>query len=401
VGGRSLISVKNSDRKLVVSPIDIGIAVFALAMAAIGWERGLVRSALPLAGFLGGVYAGARLAPSLLDGGAESPYAPAVAAGGGILLGLFLAVALEGAGSRLSERIAARGGTRFADSAGGAVLFVGLALVASWVFGAVALNAPGQNAREIREAVQRSSILVALNEVAPPSGGFLNALRRIDPTRSVKGPEADVGPPDPKTTRDPDVVEAAASVVRVRGSACGLGVEGSGWIAGPELVVTNAHVVAGQEDTHVTTPGGETLDANALHYEPRNDLAVLRVPGLAGAPLELASNPRKGTDAVTAGYPEGGAFTLAPARLGRTGTVQSQDSYGRGPVERVMTPFRGEVRNGNSGGPVIDAEGDVLTTVFAAAVSKGPPSGLGVPNGVVATALSGPLEGSSTGPCAA
>ena len=384
-----------------MSLIDIGIAVFALAMAAIGWERGLVRSALPLAGFVGGVFAGARLAPLLLEDGAESPYAPAVAAGGGILLGLFLAIALEGVGQRLSERLAERAVSRRVDSAGGAVLFLGLALAAAWVFGAVALNLPGQNAREIREAVQRSSILVALNEIAPPSGAFLNALRRIDPSRAVKGPEADVGPPDPKLARDPDVDAASRSVVRVTGSACGLGIEGSGWIAGPGIVVTNAHVIAGQEDTQVTTPGGESLDASALHYEPRNDLAVLEAPGLEGAPLDLVAKPRKGTAAVAAGYPEGGPLTLSPARLGRTGTVESQDSYGRGPVERRMTPFRGEVRNGNSGGPVIDGNGDVVATVFAASVSSGPPSGLGVPNDVVEDALEGPLDGASTGPCAA
>ena len=384
-----------------MSLIDIGIAVFALAMAAIGWERGLVRSALPLAGFVGGVYAGARLAPSLLSGGAESPYAPAVAAGGGVLLGLFLAIALEGAGGRLSDRLASRDGSRLADSAGGSVLFLGLALVAAWVFGAVALNAPGQNAREIREAVQRSSILVALNDVAPPSGGFLNALRRIDPSRSVRGPDANVGAPDPQVAGDPEVVAAGASVVRVRGTACGLGVEGSGWIAGSEIVVTNAHVVAGQDDTQVTTQGGETYDAEALHYEPRNDLAILSVPGLPGEPLQLVATPRKGTAAGAAGYPEGGPLTLSPARLGRTGTVQSQDSYGRGPVERRMTPFRAEIRSGNSGGPVIDANGEVLTTVFASSISDGPPGGLGVPNDVVADALEGHLDGASTGPCAA
>ena len=83
--------------------------------------------------------------------------------------------------------------------------------------------------------------------------------------------------------------------MRITGSACGLGIEGSGWIAGPGVVVTNAHVVAGQDDTEVTAPGGETLDASALHYEPRNDLAVLRVSGLAGTALELAAKPRKGT----------------------------------------------------------------------------------------------------------
>jgi S1-C subfamily serine protease len=384
-----------------VSLIDIGIAVFALAMAAVGWERGLVRSALPLAGFVGGVFAGARLAPLLLEGGAESPYAPAVAAGGGILLGVFLAVALEGAGQRLSARLAERPATRRVDSAGGAMLFLGLALAAAWVFGAVALNLPGQNAREVREAVQRSSILVALNDVAPPSGAFLNALRRIDPTRSVRGPEADVGRPDPALARDPEVVAASRSVVRVTGSACGLGIEGSGWVAGPGIVVTNAHVVAGQDDTQVTTTDGRTLDAGALHYEPKNDLAVLGVPSLQGTPLDLVDKPRKGTASATVGYPEGGPLTLSPARLGRTGTVESQDSYGRGPIERRMTPFRGEVRNGNSGGAVIDGNGDVLATVFASSVSSGAPSGLGVPNDVVAEALSGPLDGAPTGPCAA
>jgi len=370
-------------------------------MSAIGWERGLVLSALPLAGFVAGVAVGARLAPSLLEGGAESPYAPAIAAGGGIMLGLFGAIALEGVGRSLSDRLAQRDAARRADSAGGAVLFGALALTIAWVFGAVALNLPGQDTREVREAVQRSSILIALNDIAPPSGEFLNALRRIDPTRAVRGPEANVGPPEPGLLDDPEVEAAGLSVVRVTGSACGLGVTGSGWIAGPAIVVTNAHVVAGQDDTQVTAADGATLDAAALHYEPKNDLAVLSVPGLAGEPLDLVPKPRKGTASAAAGYPEGGPFTLSATRLGRTGTVQSQDSYGQGPIDRLMTPFRGEVRNGNSGGPVIDGSGDVLATVFASSISDGPPSGLGVPNEIVAKALDGNLDGASTGPCAA
>ena len=88
---------------------------------------------------------------------------------------------------------------------------------------------------------------------------------------------------------------AAASVLRVRGSACGLGVEGSGWIAAPELVVTNAHVVAGQDDTTVTTTVGDELDVDVLHYEPRNDLAVLGVPGLAARHCPLVGDPQRDT----------------------------------------------------------------------------------------------------------
>jgi S1-C subfamily serine protease len=170
-------------------------------------------------------------------------------------------------------------------------------------------------------------------------------------------------------------------------------------VAEPGLVVTNAHVVAGQGDTTVTTRVGTELDATPVHFEPKNDLAVLRVDGLSGSPLPLASEARRGTAAAVLGFPENGPFTVAPARLGRTTTVLSEDAYGRGPVNRRMTSFRARVRSGNSGGPAVDGDGRVLTTVFAAAVGDGPPSGLGVPNEVVGAALEragGPVD---TGAC--
>ena len=383
-----------------MSAIDIGIVVFALALAVIGWDRGLVGSALPLFGFVAGVAAGARLAPAFLAGGSESPYAPVVAAAGGILLGLFLAIALEGLGSGFHDRLAAGSVGHAADSVGGAALLAALGLAVAWVFGAVALNLPGHGARDVRHAVQRSSILTALNDAVPPSGPLLNALRRIDPNPQVAGPQADVPAPEPGLVDDPEVERAAASVVRVRGSACGLGIEGSGWVAGPGLVVTNAHVVAGQDDTTVTTSSGIEFDADALHYDPRTDLAVLGVSGLAEPGLRLVREPRPGTAGAAAGFPEGGPLTLTAARLGQTGQVTSEDSYGRGPVQRAMTPFRGEVRSGNSGGPVVDGGGRVLATVFATSLASGPPSGLGVPNTVVARALNGSLDGADTGPCA-
>jgi S1-C subfamily serine protease len=382
-----------------LSPIDVVIIVFALALAAIGWERGLVGSAVPLAGFIAGVAVGARLAPTLLEDGAESRYAPAIAAAGGILLGLFLAIALEGVGAGLRERLERRPLTRVADSLGGALLLAVLGLAIAWVFGAVALHTPASSDSELRRAAQKSDILVALNDAFPPSGELLNVLRRIDPTPAVRGPDADVPKPNAKIVNDADVEAASQSVVRVRGTACGLGIEGSGWIAGDGVVVTNAHVVAGADDTSVTTPSGQEVDATAVRFDVRNDLAVLAVPGVAGAPLKLEPDPEKGTEAAAVGYPQGGPLTITPARLGRTGKVTSDDAYGNGPVQRKMTAFRGDVRNGNSGGPVIGPDGDVLTTVFAASLDDGPPSGLGVPNSIVAKALGGRLEPVDTGPC--
>jgi S1-C subfamily serine protease len=383
-----------------VTLVDLGIVAFALALGAIGWHRGLVASALPLAGFVGGVAIGARVGPTLLPDGAESSYAPMVAVLTGVLVGAFLAVAIDGVSQRLRMRIGA-GTLGILDGIGGAVLLGALALLLVWGFGAVALHANGNGARDLRRAVQRSAILGVLNDALPPSGPLLNVLRRVDPTPAIHGPDPNVAAPDRASAGDPDVRDAGASTVRVLGTACGLGVEGSGWVAGPGLVVTNAHVVAGEDDTTVSVDGGSELDATAVHYDPRNDLALLRVDGLEAPALDLVDHPRKGTDAAVIGFPENGPLSFTPARLGRSGVVTSEDSYGRGPVQRRMTPFRADVRSGNSGGPVVDLAGDVVTTVFAASTGGGPSTGLGIPNPIVAKALGGKLAARDTGPCAA
>jgi hypothetical protein len=383
-----------------MSLVDIGIVLFVVALAAVGWERGLVASALPLAGFVGGAALGARVGPELLPEGAESSYAPLVAVLTGVLVGAFLAVAIDGLSRRIRVR-AGVGAVGVLDGAGGAVLLAALALLLVWGFGAVALHASGNGARDLRRAVQRSAILGVLNDALPPSGPLLHVLRRVDPTLSVRGPDAHVPAPDSGSAGDPDVREAGGSTVRVIGTACGLGVEGSGWVAGPGLVVTNAHVVAGEDDTTVSIEGGDELAAGAVHYDPRNDLALLAIEGLDAPALELVDHPRKGTDAAVIGYPENGPLAFTPARLGRSGLVTSEDSYGRGPVQREMTPFRADVRSGNSGGPVVDLAGNVVTTVFAAATGDGPDNGLGVPNKIVAKALNGRLAPTDTGPCTA
>jgi S1-C subfamily serine protease len=396
--GRAPGSFENVIRMTV---IDVLIAVFGIALAAIGFERGLIRSALPLAGFIAGAAIGGRLGPALLAEGSESPYAPLITVACAVLAGALLAIALEGIASVLHDRARLGQKAGLLDGLGGAFLLGALALLVAWAFGAVALHAPGSGSVNLRSAVQRSAILGALNDALPPSGPLLNVLRRIDPTPSLEGPESNVGAPDPRIASDPEVDQAGQSVVRVLGSACGLGVTGSGWAIGPDLVATNAHVVAGQDDTTITSRGGGELEATPVHYDPRNDLAILSVPGLGLDPLELAEAPRRGTPGAVLGYPENGPFTVTAARLGTTGKVTSQDSYGRGPIARAMTAFRGDVRSGNSGGPVVDADGRVLTTVFGSEQGGGPPGGLGVPNAVTAKALRGPLEPVGAGPCAA
>ena len=381
-----------------LTTLDWIIIAFAVLMAVWGYGQGLIVGALSLAGFAAGAFLGSRLGPLLLEQGSHSPYAPLFALIGALMIGGLLASGLELLGFHLRGRLPERLG--LLDGLAGSLLVACLGLFLVWIAGAVALQTPG--ARELRKPIQRSAILKELNEVLPPSGSILQALARFDPFPAITGPSANVPPPNAKIARDPDVAAAGRSVVRVLGTACGLGVQGSGWVAGNGTVVTNAHVVAGQDDTTVQ-PGGEGpgLDAEAIWFDARNDLSILRVPGLRGTPaLSMNVNAQPGAPAAVLGFPENGPFNVEPARLGQTATVVTQDAYGRGPVERMITSLRGEVRSGNSGGPAVDASGRVVATIFAAARSARRPTGLGVPDSVVQDALRRARQPVGTGPCA-
>jgi S1-C subfamily serine protease len=377
--------------------VDWIIVALVTLLAAFGYGQGFLVGALSLLGFAAGAFLGSRLGPELLSEGARSPYAPVFALGGAVLVGGLLALGLETVGRALRSSLRLPG-LGVVDGLLGAVLSGCVALGMAWVFGAVALQTPG--ARSLRDDIQKSEILSRLYRELPPAD-VLNLLARFDPFPQLTGPAPDVSAPDRAVARDPDVRAAGDAVVRITGTACGLGVEGSGWVAGPEIVVTNAHVVAGQEDTVVQAGGeGSTLDADAVAYDPRNDIAVLRVDGLQAPSLPLVDSPQSGTSGAILGYPENGPYDVRAARIGSTRTTQSEDAYGRGPIERSMTTIRGLVRSGNSGGPVVDEAGRVLTTVFAATVGGRVPAGFGVPNDIVRDALAGARGEVDTGPCA-
>ena len=352
---------------------------------------------LALAGFALGAWVGTRIGPLVLSEGAHSPWAPAFGLAGALIAGGILAGLFEAFGTPVRRALATVPGFGAADGLLGAVLIACAGLGIVWILGALAVQSGGYR---MREEVRRSAILQRLNTILPPSGPLLNSLRRLDPFPRIEGPEALVPAPRAGIARDQQVQAAAASVVKVLGSACGVGIEGSGWVAGDGLVVTNAHVVAGEDDTRVLLGGRQPgRPAQAVHFDPRNDLAILRVSGLGAQPLELSDSIRPGTSAAILGFPLNGPFDVRPGRLGTTRVVSSSDAYGRGPVERQMTALRGLVRSGNSGGPMVDGDGAVVTTIFAATIS-GRRGGYGVPNPVVARALSdvgGPV---STGPCA-
>ena len=369
------------------------VVVGVVAVTALyGLATGFLRGALSLAGFAAGAYVGARVAPALL--GEASAYVPLVALAGAVVGGALMRGLAELVARVLRTSLAFVPGLRLLDSLAGLVFGLAAGALLCWAVGAVLLYLPGQS--DLRRSVQRSTILTHLNDAFPPER-LLEELERVDPIGVFVGPPAIVPAPDNALSHDPDVVRASHSVVRVTGIACGLGVEGSGWAARRELVVTNAHVVAGVARPRVDLPGGAAYLSTVVYFDPRNDVALLRVPGLRARPLTL-TNADRGTAIAIVGYPENGPLVRIPGRLGSTRAILSRDAYGGGPLRRSVTTIRGLVRPGASGGPGVDGAGRVRTTVFAR--RPGERGGYGIPPEVVRDALAAPRRPLARTDCA-
>jgi uncharacterized membrane protein required for colicin V production len=372
------------------------IAIAIVLVAALGgMRRGLVLSAFSLAGLAAGAYVGSRVAPHLLHGGSSSTWTPVAGLVGAVLGAMLLQVAALFAGSFI------RGGLRLAplrliDTAGGLLLGAATGLAIVWVGASVALLTPGQTS--FRRQVERSAIVKQLNAALPPRT-LLNLLARIDPFPSIVGPKAPSLPPTKGVLRDPSIRDATTRVVKVLGTACGVGVEGSGWFADRDLIVTAAHVVAGEQDTIVRIPGQPfPRAADVVLLDVHNDIAVLRVPGMDETPLQLA-DPKPGAAVAILGYPLDSGLTATPGRIGLTATVLTQDALGHGPVGRTITAVAGRVEHGDSGGPAVDAAGMVQSTLFAARL--GSASGYGVPASIVRDDLAhAGTHAVATGSCA-
>jgi S1-C subfamily serine protease len=378
--------------------LDLLIAIFVVAAVLRGARTGFLAGVFSLVGVVVGASLGSRIAPSLMPDGGNPIY------GAGITLGSIVAFAVLGEvvartiGAAIRNRLVGpTSGTL--DGLGGAALGLALSLVLVWAVGVFALQAAPLAG--LQPAVEDSRILRSLDE-RMPSGFITRAVADLEPLPRIQGPKPDVAAPEGNIVNDPDVRAASARTVRITGIACGYGVEGSGWVAGSDLVVTNAHVVAGETATRVQIGGaGRYLRAEAVVFDERNDIAVLRVENLGLSPLRLAP-PRPGEDAAVIGFPENGPLDIEPARTGTTQRVISTDAYDHGPVERVVTSFRVYVRPGNSGGPAVDADGRVVSTIFASRTDSDN-SGYGVPSHIIQRHLDAAATRTapvSTGDCA-
>jgi S1-C subfamily serine protease len=357
-----------------VNILDIVLLVLVLAYAVSGYWQGFVTGAFATAGLLLGGLFGIWLVPRVL-GGAD----PSLMVSLGALLIVLLCASLgqgvlQFIGTRIRDRIRWQP-VRAVDAVGGSALSVVAVLVVAWALG-VAVS--GARLPWVSQEVRTSAVLARVDKVIPPS-----AMRSLDSFNDVVGssffprylepfaPERiiEVGPPPPGIARDPDVVAAGRSVLKIRGeNRCGRGVEGTGFLYAPDRVMTNAHVVAGVSRPSVLV-GDDEVEADVVYYDSDIDVAVLRVPpvGLPALQFDRGGEPR--TPGAVLGFPEDGPYDVQGARIRSEQRLRSPDIYGEGTVVRDVFAVRSRIRPGNSGGPMVSRDGRVLGVVFAASVT--------------------------------
>lgn len=355
--------------------LDLLVIAIAIAAAMSGWRHGAVASALSFIGVLAGAAVGIKLAPHLVAGVSDPR--------GRVLLGVLVVVVLVVAGQvlgmfggRWARRLLARGAVRTVDSTVGALFQTVAVLAIAWLL-AVPLASSSQPS--VASTVRGSWVLSNVNDAAPgwmravPSR--LSALLDDSGLPDVLGPFGKtpittVDPPDPAIANAPVVAAARPSVLEIMGSApsCQRALEGTGFVVAPERVMTNAHVVAGTNDVVVQSSDGP-LAATVVLFDPTIDVAVLDVPGLTSPSLAFTAVPaHSGDEAVVLGYPGGGPFTASAARIRDTIMLNGPDIHHSATATREVYTIRGQVRSGNSGGPLVGADGKVLGVVFGAAV---------------------------------
>lgn len=362
--------------------LDVLLVLALIGYAIDHYRRGLVAGALSLAGFLAGGALGLWLLPGLLESWSATAYSS-------LRQGLVLIVGVLGLAA-IGQALGAHAGWRLrsllrvpqlqkADSMLGAVAGVVVAAILAWF---VAGSVQGALPAGASEAVAQSRVLQGVDRAMPAQADrFFAGVRQAVDDRGMPdlyaGPIAPVDPPGTGVVRGRGVARAADSIVKVTGVAdsCGLAQEGSGWVAAPHRVVTNAHVIAGVEHPRVQVGGtGRSYPATPVAFSQERDIAVLAVPDLDAPALPAGAELTRGDAAVVAGFPQNGPYRLDPARVNSRLHALGTDIYGQPAPPRAIYAITGRVQPGNSGGPLLSASGQVVGTVFAKS-ARGAPTG--------------------------
>lgn len=355
-----------------MNALDAVFVVGAVVAFVGGWRFGFLQR---LAGWIG-VALGAGVAvmtlPTVISFLGVADDSVNFIVGGMFLIGL---VSIgQGAGFAIGSRLRSvidLAGLRLVDALGGAVLGLMATLMIVWLMFPVMANAQGWPSRLARE----STLTRTISEAMPPppaqvdalvrqlaGGHFPTLFDRLTPTPAVEDPPADLD-------LDADVFRrSTASVVRITAPGCGHIQTGSGFVAAPGWVVTNAHVVAGSTETTVTTVDGVSVRSRVIHFDPATDLAVLAVRTDA-SPLPIAE-PRAEDKGLVMGFPGGGRFDPSPFVVDHTLTARGRDIYDGAEVHRNLLVLGSELAPGDSGSAVLRSDGSVIGVAVAIAPDR-------------------------------
>lgn len=351
--------------------VDLVIIVALCYAAVVGYRRGLTYSLFSLMGLVVGLVIGSWLAATIPP--LFHQYTATIRSV--IAIGLVLALAFLGdaLGGLLGARLritTLRSHLGPVDSLAGTAWGLLVVLAVSWFLGLVFDQGPVQ---PIAAQIQASTILRTLDRDLPQGPAWLGYLQHV--FSAVPFPEvfANLVPPLPgpvalpgNLSGDAAVRRDVAETLKVVSVGCGGLIEGSGFPVGKDLVLTNAHVVAGGHGTQVQIPGRiGSLPARVVFFDPHTDLALLLVPGLNLTPLTFSNSGARGTQGAVIGYPGGGAEQVVPGAI--RGQIQAvgRDIYSQGLVSRQIYILQASVIPGNSGGPFVNLQGQVLGVVFA------------------------------------
>jgi S1-C subfamily serine protease len=295
---------------------------------------------------------------------------------------------------------------RKVDKAFGALFEIGFVLIVVWLLASTLANV---QAGSIGRQVRASSIISTLNDKLPPAPDLLSDLESIVDAngfpRAFIGNEPFRGSVANTTPLSNEVVSTAQkSVVMIEGRGCGGIIEGSGFVANTDIVMTNAHVIAGVSRPKVIRPDGTSLNATPIYFNPNLDIALLRVNDLNMPVLPITADLLpNGTSVAVMGHPGGGPLRISSGVLLENIKAVGRDIYDRGIVTRDIYEVQALIESGNSGGPMIDGQGRVIGIVFAKSVSNDN-VGYAIRGDEVASLLerySGSQTSVATGRCAA
>lgn len=352
--------------------LDVGITLVLSAAVIRGMDSGFSRQLFSVVGFFSGLFLGAWLESKVIHISHTTSSRTAISLA--IILGL--AVLFLSIGELIAERLKSR--MALSVDKVDRVLGSGIAgiaiLVTVWLGASVFSNTPFPT---LQQQIRHSAIINQLNGALPAAPDVIAKVGHLITPNGF--PQVFTGT-EPNPAQDavaipdmgeltPAVTKSRASVVKIEGEGCGGIVEGSGFVADDGIVVTNAHVVAGVASPKVIDRNG-THKTTVIYFDPDLDLAVLRARNLAGAPLPLANKiTSPGTAGAVLGYPGGGDFRADPAAIIDDFPAKGRNIYNKGSVTRDIYSMNADVISGNSGGPLVNTNGEVIGVVFAHSVS--------------------------------